>query len=250
MDAPAPSPLPPRHSRLKSLGARLVIFFVILLVIVQGLGALLVIRANSQIARQTIDQELGQGERVFRQLLAQRQARLEQAAAILSADFAFRQAIATNNTGTIVSVLRNHGARVGATVMTLVDLDRSVRADTRDENLTGKPFVFPALVDVSASQGKASSIVLIDGRVQQLVVVPVLAPDPIAYVALGFEVDDAVARELHQITGLEVTFLSRMRGTGWRIHSSTVPVSLRDALVGAFTTPSEEAGGFRQLELA
>jgi len=247
---PPPAPVPPRNLRLKSLGARLVIFFVILLVIVQGLGAFLVIRANSQIARQTIDQELGQGERVFRQLLAQRQGRLEQAAAILSADFAFRQAIATNNTGTIVSVLRNHGARVGATVMTLVDLDKSVRADTRDESLTGKPYVFPALVDVSASLGKASSIVLIDGRVQQLVVVPVLAPDPIAHVALGFEVDDAVARELNQITGLEVTFLSRMRGTGWRIHSSTVPVDLRDALVAAFTPPSEEAGGFRTLELA
>jgi diguanylate cyclase (GGDEF)-like protein len=227
-----------------------VIFFVILLVIVQGLGALLVIRANSQIARQTIDQELSQGERVFRQLLAQRQARLEQAAAILSADFAFRQAIATNNTGTIVSVLRNHGARVGATVMTLVDLDRSVRADTRDESLSGRPFLFPALVDASAATGRGSSIVLIDGRVQQLVVVPVLAPDPIAYVAIGFEVDDAVARELNQITGLEVTFLSRMRGTGWRIHSSTVPAGLRDELVAAFGVPAEGAGGFRALELA
>src|SRR5688572_20006049 len=240
MDAPAPSPLPPRHSRLKSLGARLVIFFVILLVIVRGLGALLVIRANSQIARQTIDQELGQGERVFRQLLAQRQARLEQAAAILSADFAFRQAIATNNTGTIVSVLRNHGARVGSTVMTLIDLDRTIRADSRDDALTGKPFVFPALVDAVNTIGKASSIVLVDGRVQQLVVVPVLAPDAIAYVGLGFEVDDAVARELLQITGLEVTFLSRIRGTGWRIHSSTVPAPLREALVAAFTRPPED----------
>jgi diguanylate cyclase (GGDEF)-like protein len=250
--APAPAPtFAPQHSRMKSLGARLVVFFVVLLVIVQGLGAFLVIRQNSQIARQTIDQELSQGERVFKQLLAQRQARLEQAAAILSADFAFRQAIATNNTGTIVSVLRNHGARVGSTVMTLVDLDKAVRADSRDDNLTGRPFMFPALVDVAAATGKASSIVLIDGRVQQLVVVPVLAPDPIAYVGLGFEVDDAVARELNLITGLEVTFLSRMRGTGWRIHSSTVPAGLRDELVARFGMPVEDgAGGFRSLELA
>src|SRR6187455_891417 len=86
---------------LSSLGTRLVIFFVVLLVLVQGLGAFLVIQTNSQIARQTIDQELGQGERVFRQLLAQRQVKLEQGADILTKDFAFRQAIATNNTGTI-----------------------------------------------------------------------------------------------------------------------------------------------------
>jgi len=40
---------------LNTLGTRIVLFFVALLVIVQGLGAFLVIQANSQIARQTID---------------------------------------------------------------------------------------------------------------------------------------------------------------------------------------------------
>ncbi|HEY4997998.1 MAG TPA: hypothetical protein VII36_02590, partial [Usitatibacter sp.] len=70
--------------KMNSLGTRLVLFFVGLLVLVQGVGAFLVIQANSQIARQTIDQDLEQGERVFRQLLAQNQARLEQGAGILS----------------------------------------------------------------------------------------------------------------------------------------------------------------------
>ncbi|HEX3058881.1 MAG TPA: cache domain-containing protein, partial [Usitatibacter sp.] len=114
------TPLPARKRpwlTLSSLGTRLVIFFVALLVLVQGLGAFLVIQANSQIARQTIDGELEQGERVFRKQLSQNQARLEQGVAILSSDFAFRQAIASNDTGTILSVLRNHGARLGASVM-------------------------------------------------------------------------------------------------------------------------------------
>src|SRR5258706_11465469 len=118
--------------KLSSLGTRLVVFFVALLVLVQGLGAFLVIQANSQIARQTIDQELEQGERVFRQLLSQNQTRLEQGVAILSSDFAFRQATASNDTGTTLSVLRNHGARVGANVMTLASLENIVRADTLD----------------------------------------------------------------------------------------------------------------------
>ena len=42
----------------RSLGARLVVFFVALLVLVQGLGAFLVSQSNSQIALQTIDQQL------------------------------------------------------------------------------------------------------------------------------------------------------------------------------------------------
>jgi diguanylate cyclase (GGDEF)-like protein len=227
----------PLVSRLSSLGSKLVMFFVVLLVLVQGLGAFLVIETNSQIARQTIDQELEQGERVFRQLLAQNQARLEQGAAILSADFAFRQAIATNNTGTIVSVLRNHGARMGANVMTLVGMDKLVTADTQDDARSGKAFAFPALIDASAGAGKASAIVLLNGRLHQLVVVPVLAPDPIAFVGLAFEVDDAVARELNQITALEVSFASRGADGAWRIHASTLRAPLREALRNALSEP-------------
>jgi diguanylate cyclase (GGDEF)-like protein len=221
--------------KLSSLGTRIVIFFVALLVLVQGLGAFLVIQANSQIARQTIDQELQQGERVFRQLLAQNQARLEQGAGILSADFAFRQAIASNDTGTILSVLRNHGARAGANVMTLASLENIVRADTLESERVGKPFAFPDLIELAGSEGKASSIVIRNGKLYQLVVVPVLGPEPIAWVGVAFEVDDGVAKELHQLTGLEVSFASRVNGKAWQLHASTLAPPLRAALLAAFS---------------
>jgi diguanylate cyclase (GGDEF)-like protein len=146
-------------------------------------------------------------------------------------------------------VLRNHGARVGATAMTLISLDRFVRADTASEGTTGKPFAFPALVDASAVEGKATSIVLAGERLRQLVVVPVLAPDPIAFIGLAFEVDDAVARELKQLTRLEVSFMSRMEKAGWRIHASTVGEALRGDLTVAMGSPGDEASAFRSLDL-
>lgn len=220
--------------KLNSLGTRIVLFFVALLVLVQGLGAFLVIQANSQIARQTIDQELEQGERVFKQLLVQNQARLEQGAGILSADFAFRQAIATNDTGTILSVLRNHGARVGANVMTLASLENKIRADTIDEARVGKPFALPDLIHLAGVEGHASSIVIRAGKLYQLVIVPVLAPDPIAWVGLAFEVDDAMAKNLHQLTDLEVTFASRTEGP-WQLHASTLGPEPRRALLAALS---------------
>jgi diguanylate cyclase (GGDEF)-like protein len=220
--------------RLNHLGTRIVLFFVALLVLVQGLGAFLVIQANSQIARQTMDQELEQGERVFKQLLAQNQARLEQGAGILSADFAFRQAIATNETGTILSVLRNHGARVGANVMTLASLDNVIRADTLDADRVGKPFAAADLIRIAGVEGRASSIVIREGKLYQLVIVPVLAPEPIAWVGLAFEVDDTVAKDLHQLTGLEVTFASRT-DEPWHLHASTLPSELRVSLQSALS---------------
>ena len=223
-------------TNLTSLRTRIVIFFVALLVLVQGLGVVLVIQANSQIARQTIDQQLEQGERVFRQLLKQNQARLEQGAGILSADFAFRQAIASNDTGTILSVLRNHGARVGADVMTLASLENIVRADTLDNQRIGKPFAFPETIAIAGTDGRASSVVIRGTSLYQLVVVPVLAPDPIAWVGLAFEVDDDVARELHQLTGLEVSFVSRIGDGPWQLHASTLPGELRQAPLAAFAS--------------
>jgi diguanylate cyclase (GGDEF)-like protein len=235
--------------KLSSLGTRLVVFFVALLVLVQGLGAFLVIQANSQIARQTIDGDLEQGERVFRQLLGQNQARLEQGVAILSSDFAFRQAIASNDTGTTLSVLRNHGARVGANVMTLASLENIVRADTLDNSRIGKPFAFPDLIRVAANEGKASSVVIRDGKLYQLVVVPVLAPDPIAWVGLAFEVDDRVARELNELTGLEVSFASRMTGAGWQLHASTLSAPLRESLVKAIAGDAATMSRLQELTL-
>jgi diguanylate cyclase (GGDEF)-like protein len=231
-------PIQPQAGALKlnSLGARIVLFFVALLVLVQGLGAFLVIQANSQIARQTIDQELEQGERVFKQLLAQNQARLEQGAGILSADFAFRQSIASNDTGTILSVLRNHGARVGANVMTLASLENTVRADTLDPARVGKDFAYQDLIRLASVEGKASSVVIREGKLYQLVVVPVLAPDPIAWVGLAFEVDDRVAKDLNQLTGLEVSFASWTPATSWRLHASTLSAApLREGLLAAFS---------------
>jgi diguanylate cyclase (GGDEF)-like protein len=233
MAEPAGQPAKKPWIALSSLGTRLVLFFVVLLVLVQGLSAFLVTQANSQIARETIDGELEQGERVFRKLLSQNQARLEQGVALLSSDFAFRQAIASNDSGTILSVLRNHGARLGANVMTLASLENVVRADTLDESRVGKSFAFADLIRLAEADGKASSVVIREGKLYQLVVVPVLAPEPIAWVGLAFEVDDRVAKELNELTGLEVSFASRIGDTPWKLHASTLAAPLRASLLGS-----------------
>jgi len=148
----------------------------------------------------------------------------------VSADYAFRQAIGTNDIGTIESVLRNHGARAGADLMTLASLDGVVRADTMEVSRVGHPFRFPELLDAARDSGKASSIATVDGRLYQVVVVPVLAPEPIAYVSAAFEVNDALARAFGQLTGLAVSFVEADRGGQWRVEASTLEPGLRSQL--------------------
>ncbi len=214
-----------------SLSTRIVAFFAVLLVLVQGLAFGLVKTANSQIAKDTIGQELSVGERIFRRLLDQNRDQLEQSATLLASDFAFRQAVGTRDNATVLSVLANHGARADAGVMMLVSLDQVVQADTLHPNAAPRPFAFPHLILAATASGKSSGIAVIDGKLYQLVVVPVLAPTAIGYVAMGFDINDTNANELKKLTSLDVSFLSRRGGAPWKLHASTLPGGDRTSLV-------------------
>jgi len=221
--------------QIRSLQTRIVVFFVLLLFALQMGGFLLINTAGVNNARKTIADELVTGERVFNRLLEQNSLQLAQGASILSADFAFREAIGTNDRGTITSALSNHGARINAKLMLLIGLDQQVIADTLPATLVGQRFSLPRMIAAAEQQGKASSIVVFNGALYQLVVVPVLAPVPIAWVAMGFAIDDGVAGDLEKLIGLQVSFLSHNGPGGWRINATTLPAQLRPQLTEGLT---------------
>ncbi|MBX9961978.1 MAG: EAL domain-containing protein [Burkholderiales bacterium] len=234
--------------KLRSLQARIALFFVILLITVQAVLVLLVSVSGERIAKDRIAQDLLVGERVFRRLIEQSNRQLADAARILAADFGFRTAIATRDYGTIVSVLANHGARIDANVVMLADLDRKLLADTLHPEQRATEFPFPDLIALAERDRQASSIVLIDGKPYQVVVVPVLAPVPIAWVAMGFVIDDRVAHDLRAVAALHVTFLSERRNGRWTLHASTLPGPLRAALIESGSAAGSKVGlGFVKL---
>ena len=215
--------------RLRSLRSRIVLFFVALLVLVQGVALLLVNAANEANVRATVRQELEVGQKIFQRLMQQNNARLAQAAEVLSLDFAFREAVATHDLATIESVLANHGARIGANRAMLISLERRIVADAHDARRAGQPFPAARLLEAAERNGRAAGIVVVDGQALQLAVVPVRAPMPIAWAIFGFVVDDALARDLRNLSTLDVSFFSRGR-EGWRVIASTVPRELQGGL--------------------
>ena len=189
------------------LEKRIVVFFVGLLMFVQLAGFFAISYAIEQNARRNLREELNVGARVFKRLLDQKEQQLVAATTVLTRDFAFRDAIATKDKDTIVDVLQNHGARISANRLALVDMTNIVTADTVQPALIGKLFAFPALINEAAGKSTVSAIRIIDGTIYQLVIVPVLAPVPIAWVVIRFVIDDSTARDLKDITGLDVSFL-------------------------------------------
>ncbi len=206
---------------LRSLQTRIIVFFVLLVCVLQGIALFLMSAANERIAKDQIAQELIVGERVFRRLREQNSQQLSQAASVLAA---------TRDEGTIASVLENHGRRINANVMMLADLDKKLLADSLHTTAQQPVFPFPELIETAQQQGRAADTVLIDARLYQVVVVPVLAPTPIAWVAMGFVIDDAVALDLQALSGLQVSFLSRSGRGNWTVHASTLPSPSRGDL--------------------
>ena len=213
-----------------SLQTRILALFVLLLIAVQVGGFVLINAVGMAAARKTVGEDIVRGARVVDLLLDQDAQRLVQGARLLSADYAFRGAIATGDADTVRSALANHGKRIDADLMILVGLDQRVLADTHDL-ATGKPFAFPELFAAAQASHQATAMVLLRGEIYQLVLVPVLAPLPIAWVAVGVHVDDALARDLNRVTALQVSFLSRDADGPWRLQASTLNAADRDGLL-------------------
>ena len=207
---------------LRSLRVRLVVFLVALLGVVQVTEFALTNKASYGAARAKIEEEFGIGQKVFARELAQNAAQQAEAAKVLASDFAFRDAIATGDAATVESALENHGRRIGAQALLYVDLEGDVVADTLQPGAKRHAFDLSSLIKDAAASGEATSIGMIDGRALQLIAVPVRAPVTIGWVIVCFPIDAALARDLRQLTGLEVTF-ALAREAHWTVLASTLP---------------------------
>jgi diguanylate cyclase (GGDEF)-like protein len=219
---------------MRSLQARIIAPFVLLIVLVQVGGYLLINTVGVSAARKSVGAEVVAGTRVFDRFLEQDTDRLVQGTRLLTADYAFRETVATRDRGTIASVLANHGKRIDAALMLLVGLDRTVLADASGNAINDRRFAFPELLDRAADAQQAAAMVVLDGELYQLVIVPVLAPLPVAWLAAGFRVDDALAQDLRRLTRLNVSFMTQAQGEPWRVQASTLADAERMALVRDF----------------
>jgi diguanylate cyclase (GGDEF)-like protein len=230
----------------RSLQRRIVAVFVGLLVLVMALLLVLVTRHNARIVAAEVERELAAGAQVFSQIVEQNRRQLETAATVLAADFAFREAIATQDRPTIRSVIRNHGLRIGAQVMMVIHPDGKLIADTQERRSPPDTHPFPELLSAAESTGKSSAFrQMRDGRFYQIVLVPIHAPKLIAWVAMGFQVDDSWARDLAGMTGLTVSVIRR-DARGPAVLASSLEEDRRSALLLALNDlPSDMPGQLR-----
>ena len=172
------------------------------------------------------DRTVGLAGAIFAQYMHNRSETQTRWADVIVSDYGFKTVVTGGDEATIRSVLRNHAARVGARVAALLDLDGDVDVSvTNDDGMTA---AFPRGAFAGIEEGARHRIMDIDGVPYETVTVPVRAPDIRAWVMLGFPIDYALVRELKDLTGLEVSFLS-MSGVAPRVVTSTLPLETRTA---------------------
>lgn len=104
----------PPSLRFRSLQARIIVLFLLLLLTVQVASYTFIRSTISTNARRHAQAEVTVGERVSKRLLAQNGQRLVQAAQAMANEFTLREALATRDQPSITSLLRRHTSRVGA----------------------------------------------------------------------------------------------------------------------------------------
>lgn len=191
-----------------SFRIRLILVMTALLIVAQLATTAAMLRTTNQAALERGIDELRVGARVLERMLAMRSDQLRDNVELLTADFGFKSAVATSDRLTLNSVLANHGQRVRADLVMLMNLDGELQASSHHD-ITGQPRIpFDALWQSAQRNHGGTGIVMLDGIPYQLVLSPVYAPNLIAWVGMGFTLDSPLARSLGALTRQDVSFVA------------------------------------------
>lgn len=222
-----------------SFQARIACVLIALLLVVVVAVFLAVKAATGDAVRSQAQTQLEVGTRVFADVMDMRGKRLRDGVQLVSADFGFRDAVASSDALTIRSVLLNHGSRINANDMFLLGMDGTVIASTMPGIVEGSKFPFDQTLRDARRKGQSTVIVPGGGVPHLLVESTVLAPLPIGRVVMGFSMDAELAQSLRSLSGLEVSFLTVENGKPGRLIS-TQPAELDDSLIALMLNPAED----------
>ncbi|MEK8051604.1 EAL domain-containing protein [Ideonella sp. DXS22W] len=231
MDARSPSPSLPVAGELRrwwvtrGLVARLVVVSLALLLLVQLAGFVAIRQGIEVNARRGLDERIALGAQVWQRLLDQRSATLHQGAALLAADYGFRDAVASHDVATLRSALDNHRRRIGATDAALLDTQLAVVATHEAADPALAEALRRAAPELAKRQGR-TQVALVDGRPLQLVLVPMRAPVLVGWVAMGFPLDRALVDDMHAVSGLQATVLAQPLRAAARVLVSSLPAGV------------------------
>lgn len=189
----------------KSFRSQLIAMLVFFLAMIQFISGTAIL---DTIKRDSINQAVKRIEvakKVFQLSIDNRSKHLSVGVTLLASDFGFKTAVATQDAATIRSSLENNAQRVGADFGILLS-PQGVSLNSTYDMVYGSDFT--QLIKNNRRRRNINGFIEVDHKPYQLVLVPVKAPNVIAWVGMAFQMGNELAKEIKGITGLEVSFSS------------------------------------------
>jgi len=184
-----------------------------------------VLVASSEDANTRAYEQMDSGIELFRNIIDTRAKVLDQSVRPLASDTDFKRAIAASDVERISEELAVRIDWVDADLAVLLALDGTVVATTGNALED-----YPSLISLTQ---KSRAPITINNSTYEMVTVPVEAPGVLAWISIGFIVDDLLAQELSSVTGLELTFLTGLDAGRISFLGSSLPRADRDLILNA-----------------
>jgi diguanylate cyclase (GGDEF)-like protein len=223
---------------------RLLVVIIGLVCVTQTVTLISVLARTERSVEDRAAKQLVAGSAFVEQLVRFRAAQLASGVAVLAADFGFREAVASGDGPTMLSAAQNDVQRIGADLMVLIDDHGHVLASTA---AVSEP-ALQRLLSAADMAGDGPHVMVLAGRAYQFFLAPVRAPDVIGWVAMGFAIDDTLARRMSELAGTAISLVTRNQ-TGATDVASTLDGASRQALVALHGSAVRHAKGAWRLRL-
>jgi adenylate cyclase len=241
----------PRRVLFRHFQSRLLAIILILVMSLQALVFFTISDAANRNAILASEEALKLTALSLQTILNTRESNLRKYARLLASDFALKTLVSEGDQETILSAFQSYQQRLGADSMVLITPEGKILADTIGDDaarpaLTQRGPTRPdyrGLIESARTSAKneSSGIILIGERAYQMVLVPLFAPQQIAWIGIGFAITDTLATELEQQTHTHVSLVMHGEQTAMRLLASTLSRPQRTDL----HSPRESAKSYR-----
>jgi diguanylate cyclase (GGDEF)-like protein len=219
---------------MRTFRNRLLILIIGLVIGAQTVTLVASLARTEALVQDRASAQLAAGALLAREIIVSQSRQLGTAVTVLAADFGLREAVALGDAPTIESAVTNHGARIGAQLKIVLDVDGvpiSVSGARGPFDVNAATMLLSGGSDAMSD----ASFLELGDTVYQVFVAPLRAPDLIGWVALGFAIDDRFARQIGSLVDVDVTLLA---GSGEQTHiaASTLLSTARAPLLAAAQT--------------
>jgi diguanylate cyclase (GGDEF)-like protein len=198
-----------RHLRTK-----LTVLYAGLFGVALMLVSLAVYTAISTNARGVVRGELLSSGTVFDRIWAMRAGQLQASASLLSRDFGFREAVASQDKATIGSALENLRVRLDIDMAFIVGVDGQVTGGGDAKALAAAGRRITRAVDI---EDTPSGVMVIGGTPYQTIAAPILSPTLVGWVVFATRLDGREMKALERLSAipLDAAVLGRNASGAW-----------------------------------